>query len=94
MRSFYPRLADLDIAETWAGCIETTPDAIPIMCAVDKPVGYFIATGFSGHGFGMGPAAGLLMSELVQQGTARIDMTPFHLDRFTAGAKLEPFSII
>jgi len=91
-RRLFPELGDLQIAETWGGIIEATPDALPVMCALDKPEGYFIATGFSGHGFGMGPGAGLLMSELVTKGQARVDMTPFRLSRFTDGSKCVPYS--
>ena len=94
LRSLYPQLKDVGIAESWAGFIETTPDAVPVMCAVDGLDGLFIATGFSGHGFGMGPGAGLLMSELVQKGSARVDMTPFRLSRFKNGVRPEPYAFI
>ena len=88
----FPQLAGLQVEESWAGIIEATPDEIPVMCAVDAPEGYFLASGFSGHGFGMGPAAGLLMSELLLDGKARVDMTPFRLSRYTDGSKIAPFS--
>ncbi len=94
LRELYPAFTDVGIAETWAGFIETTPDAVPVMCAVDRPHGLFIATGFSGHGFGMGPGAGLLMSELVQKGDARVDMSPFHISRFQNGTRPMPYAFI
>ncbi len=93
-RSQIPQFKDLTIAESWAGMIEVTPDAIPVLCAVERPQGYFIATGFSGHGFGMGPAAGLLMSELVLRGEARVDMSPFRLSRFFDGTQMTPYSVV
>ena len=93
-RGLYPQLNGVGIAESWAGFIETTPDAVPVMCAVDAPEGLFVATGFSGHGFGMGPGAGLLMSELVQKGSSRVDMAPFHLSRFNNGVRPEPYAFI
>ena len=93
-RHLYPQMADVRIAEMWGGFIETTPDAVPVMCEVDQPRGLFVATGFSGHGFGMGPGAGLLMSELVQRGDARVDMKPFHLSRFRRGVRPEPYAFI
>ena len=43
------------IAESWGGMIDVMPDAIPVISPVDKVPGFFIATGFSGHGFGIGP---------------------------------------
>jgi len=85
----FPQLGPLEVAETWAGMIEVTPDAIPIWSGVDDLEGFYIATGFSGHGFGMGAATGLLMSELVMDGRARVDLEPFRFSRFTDGSKLE-----
>ena len=93
-RSQFPQFKDLEVAETWAGMIETTPDAIPVLDAAEKPAGFFIATGFSGHGFGMGPAAGLLMSDLVLNGKARLDLRDFRLSRFSDGTKIEPYSVV
>jgi glycine/D-amino acid oxidase-like deaminating enzyme len=91
-RRNFPQLGDLQIAEAWAGMIDVTPDAIPVWSGVDGLDGYYIATGFSGHGFGMGAATGLLMSELVMDGAARVDLRPFRLSRFTDGSKIEIFS--
>jgi len=42
----------------------------------------------------MGPGAGLLMSELVQKGDARVDMKPFHIARFRSGVRPEPYAFI
>jgi glycine/D-amino acid oxidase-like deaminating enzyme len=86
----FPELAGIEMAEGWAGMIDTMPDALPVMDALDRPEGYFIATGFSGHGFGIGPGAGLLMSELVAEGRARVDLHPFRLSRFTDGTRPKP----
>lgn len=94
LRRRFPQLAGVEVAERWAGMIETTPDALPVMCAVEGIEGYYIATGFSGHGFGMGPATGLLMSELILDGKARVDLRPFRLERFTDGSKIEPYSVL
>ncbi len=86
----FPQLGALEIAETWGGIIETTPDAIPVLSAVPRPEGYYIATGFSGHGFGMGPGAGKLLSELILDGSASVDLAPFRFARFSDGSKLIP----
>ena len=91
-RTLFPAFADVKIAESWAGMIDVTPDALPVMDAVDRPRGLYIATGFSGHGFGMGPGAGLLMSELILNGAARVDLSPFRLSRFFDGTRMEPFA--
>ncbi len=91
-RRHFPQLGDLQIEETWGGMIDVTPDAIPVWSGVDGLEGYYLATGFSGHGFGMGAATGLIMSELVMDGRARVDLEPFRLSRFTDGSKIEIFS--
>ena len=91
-RSRFPQLAKVEVAETWAGMIDVTPDALPVLGAAGPPDGYFMATGFSGHGFGMGPAAGLLLAELILDGRARVDLTPFRLARFTDGSEIRPYS--
>jgi len=91
-RRRFPELGELTVAESWAGMIEATPDEIPVMAEADAPKGFFIATGFSGHGFGMGPAAGLLMAELVTRGEARVNLAPFRLSRFSDGSEIRPYS--
>ena len=53
----YPALTGLQVAQAWGGLIDSTPDGIPVISAVDSLPGLFLSTGFSGHGFGIGPAA-------------------------------------
>ncbi len=93
-RATLPGFAELEMEESWAGMIDVTPDVIPVLCAVEQPKGYYIATGFSGHGFGLGPGAGLLMSELIMKGEARVDLSPFRLSRFFDGTKMTPYGPI
>ncbi|MGF1612099.1 MAG: NAD(P)/FAD-dependent oxidoreductase [Kiloniellales bacterium] len=85
----FPALRDAQIAESWAGMIEVTPDALPVLDAAG-PEGYFIASGFSGHGFGFGPIAGQLMAELATKGQAHLDLTAFRLTRFSDGSRIQP----
>lgn len=49
-----------------------------------------IATGFSGHGFAMGPIVGRICSELVVDGESSLDLTAFRLARFTDGTYKKP----
>ncbi len=64
----FPAFRDVKIAETWGGMMDVMPDAIPVISAVDAVPGFFIATGFSGHGFGIGPGAGRLVADMVAGG--------------------------
>lgn len=86
----YPAFRPMKIAERWAGCIDAVPDAIPIISKVDKLAGFHLCTGFSGHGFGLGPGAGKLMAEIVTGETPCVDPAPFRYTRFFDGSNPRP----
>ncbi len=73
----------------WAGMIDTMPDFVPVMDQVESLPGLFIATGFSGHGFGIAPAAGKVMAKLMQQHSPGHDISRFRLSRFSDGSEME-----
>ena len=85
LRRLFPQLKDVEIVETWAGLIDVTPDAVPVIAPVDALPGFHLATGFSGHGFGLGPAAGKLSAEMLTGGPTAVDLAPFRLERFFGG---------
>ncbi len=78
------------VTGSWGGMIDVTPDGIPVISAVDALPGFFIATGFTGHGFGIAPGAGRLMAELVTGETPVVDPAPFRYSRFTDGSRPKP----
>lgn len=84
-----PQLTGVHIEQSWAGMIDTLPDAIPVISGVDSHSGLFIASGFSGHGFGIGPGAGQLMAELVTNSTTSVEPHPFRFSRFSDGEKIQ-----
>ncbi|WP_050604237.1 FAD-binding oxidoreductase [Ruegeria sp. 6PALISEP08] len=86
----FPALLNAEVIQSWAGMIDVTPDAIPVISGVDELPGMYIATGFSGHGFGIGPGAGRLMADLVAETTPCVDPAAFRLSRFTDGSKVRP----
>jgi glycine/D-amino acid oxidase-like deaminating enzyme len=69
------------VIDSWAGLIDVTPDAVPVISAVDALPGFHIASGFSGHGFGIGPAAGQLMADLVTGARPIVDPRPYRFER-------------
>ena len=77
------------VVHAWAGAIDTTPDLIPVISDVEKLPGFYLATGFSGHGFALGPAAGELVADLVTGATPMMDISPYRLDRFTDGTSVK-----
>jgi glycine/D-amino acid oxidase-like deaminating enzyme len=81
----FPQLREVRPLERWAGMIDVTPDEIPVLGPVPALPGLLLATGFSGHGFGIGPAAGFLMAELARGRTPIVDLHPFRLARFAEG---------
>jgi len=86
----FPAFKNVAVAQSWGGMIDVMPDAIPVISAVDTVPGFFIATGFSGHGFGIGPGAGRLMADMVSGAPPIVDPTPFRLSRFTDGSNPRP----
>lgn len=83
LKTCFPAARDAQIEKTWAGYIDVMPDALPVIEAHPRLEGLVIATGFSGHGFGLGPAIGKVVSELVSGQRSSIDLTPFASERFT-----------
>ncbi|HTX53206.1 MAG TPA: FAD-dependent oxidoreductase [Candidatus Baltobacteraceae bacterium] len=77
-----PALRGASILRTWAGTLENTPDKVPIIDAVGSVPGYIVASGFSGHGFCLGPIAGKLVSEMIADGAPSLSLEEFRLARF------------
>jgi len=81
LRKAWPIFDKAEIEEEWAGVIDVTPDSNPVIDHIETIPGLAIATGFSGHGFGTGPAAGHLAADLVSNTEPLIDPSPYRFDR-------------
>jgi glycine/D-amino acid oxidase-like deaminating enzyme len=91
LKRMFPAFRDARVAERWAGYIDATPDAVPVISPVDGVPGFYLATGFSGHGFGIGPGAGKLMADIVTGVTTPVvDPAPFRYSRFINDSKIAP----
>ncbi len=88
----FPAFRNAIVRQRWAGLIDAMPDALPVISGVEDLPGFFIATGFSGHGFGIGPAAGQLMADLVTNARPVVDPTPFRFSRFSDGSAVTPMT--
>ena len=86
----FPAIASARFVETWGGMIETSPDVLPVISRVDGLDGFYVATGFSGHGFGIGPGAGKLIADLVRGVAGADDVSAFRLSRFFDGSPIRP----
>ena len=82
LKKLLPKLADSRIQQIWAGYIDITPDALPVVGPASAVRGLYLATGLSSHGFGIGPGVGHAVAELAVKGTSSIDVSPFRLERF------------
>jgi len=88
----WPAFGEMKVAGRWAGFIDAMPDVIPVISPVDSLPGLFLATGFSGHGFGIGPAAGRLAADLITGRTPIVDPSPFRYSRFIDGSRPRPLT--
>ena len=86
----YPALAGVKLVEAWAGMIDVTPDAVPVLGECHVLPGLYFATGLSGHGFGIGPGVGRIMADLLRGREAGHDLTRFRPGRFSDGSVIVP----
>jgi len=89
-----PLLGHAGLASHLAGLYEVTPDAHPIFGKT--PVeGYYIVTGFSGHGFMHGPIAGKLMTEIIIDGrSTTVDVSMLDLARFKENRLIHEYNVV
>ncbi|MDR6759393.1 glycine/D-amino acid oxidase-like deaminating enzyme [Mycoplana sp. BE70] len=85
LQTTFPGFRNARIAEQWAGMIDVTPDGVPVISRVDAVPGLMVSTGYSGHGFGLGPGAGRLTADLVANDNPIVDPHPFSISRFRCG---------
>ena len=77
-----PGVADVPVLRSWAGVVEQAPDYLPIIDILDSPSNYVVVTA-SAHGFGLTPATGRVVSDLVLHGESSVDISGLALSRFT-----------
>lgn len=76
-----PGFQDLRLLRSWSGIVEQTPDRMPIIDKLSQPEGLVIVT-VSGNGFGLSPATGTAVKELIVDGQCSFDISPFNFNRF------------
>ena len=86
---FFPILKDVHVIRTWSGLIAQMSDGIPVLGFAQEVPGFVFATGFSGHGFGLAPVIGRLISELIMDCTTSIPISDFCYGRFSRGSDQE-----
>ena len=85
--------AEVNPSRAWAGLYEMTPDHHPILGQAAQ--GFFVATGFSGHGVMHSPATGKIMADLILKGsTDMIDAKLLDYARFAEGRLIQETAVL
>ena len=77
-----PPVGNLRVVRQWGGSYDISPDRQPIIGDTPLLKGYYMACGFSGHGFMFAPMTGLLLSEIIMNEETTIDIEDLHITRF------------
>lgn len=80
-----PPMREVRVVRQWSGSYDMTPDSQPILGPVPTVDGFYMAAGFSGHGFMMGPITGVLMAEMLTGVAPSIDISILDFGRFERG---------
>ncbi len=86
----FPGIGRPPLRTAWAGMIDTMPDVVPVVDHVAAIPGLTVATGMSGHGFGIGPGMGRVIASLVTGEAPGHDLSRFRLSRFSDGSRIAP----
>jgi sarcosine oxidase subunit beta len=79
----WPPLLEARVKTGWAGLYENTPDSQPLVGPLQD--GLWVAAGFSGHGFMMGPVIGDWLAQWMTTGGPPVDLSSFSPNRFSDG---------
>ena len=77
-----PSLGEVRLDRLWCGLIDQTIDALPVLDILPEAGAAVLATGFSGHGFCLGPVTGSILADLAETGSTRFPIAPFAMNRF------------
>lgn len=85
-REVYPPVAELEVAQAWAGLEAFTPDGLPVMGPVPGLDNVLVAAGFCGHGFALAPMVGDVLARLALGLDGRPELwRGLRADRFPGG---------
>lgn len=80
--TLFPQLQDVRIVRTWAGLEGFTPDGLPVISASQAMPDAWHVFGFSAHGFQLSPIVGLMLSQMILDGSSELSLDAFHIGRF------------
>lgn len=77
-----PFVEKLSVIRMWTGVDGTTADGCPVVGPSGRVPGLLHAFAFCGHGFQLGPAAGLVLAELIADGRTATSIEGLSIARF------------
>ena len=89
LTAMVPALAAAAVIRVWSGTEGYLPDMLPVLGPSRAVPGLFHAFGFSGHGFQLGPGVGLVLSELIVDGTSPTPLPGMGIERFEGGVRTD-----
>lgn len=84
-----PALGKLRVVRQWAGHYNMSPDRQPILGAVDEVDNFYVACGFSGHGFMFAPVTGEILADVMCQHPTSFDLSELSMQRFKQQTTIE-----
>jgi sarcosine oxidase subunit beta len=79
-----PVTKGIRVVRHWSGLYDMTPDGSPIIGETDVE-NFYHSTGYSGHGFMLGPIAGKVLAQHLTGGKPDIDFSRLDYRRFARG---------
>lgn len=89
----FPSLSNIQIVEKIGGLVDTTPDALPVISDVPQVPGFYVSTGYSGHGLGVAPGAGRMLAQIMTGRTPDVNPDPYRFARFSDGTRIEHWPV-
>jgi sarcosine oxidase subunit beta len=83
--ALFPSTGRLRVVRSWAGLEAKTPDDVAVVGLSPNATGLMHLFGFSGHGFQLVPAAGMVAAELLLDSQTAIDLSGLTPQRLMAG---------
>ena len=79
---YMPTLKGVKVIRSWSGLLDMCWDGCPVISKVEEVPGLYLGCAFTGHGFGVGPAAGYVLAQMAKGEEPAVDLSGLRYDRF------------
>ena len=94
MTAVLPLLKEVSMVRQWAGLYNMSPDAQPILGEHPQIEGFYMALGFSRHGFMLAPITSKLIAELILKRKTSLPIDKLDIGRFERGELIIEPSVV